>query len=523
MVGVASPPQPDRRKDPTGGRCERSIAPTWGASLDANLGSARSIQVARPVAMVLSVALGLSVGAGCREAELIFVAPPPLDGVGSVLFVTTYSNGAVPRAAGGPTADEIHILLPLSSTTAQIYALGFECDSLVSLGFEILRDEVAFPAGARIRAPTRVFQTTAAADGSDAWRALPAVPEDLTSRLDVEFAEPTPCLELQGRPAGLTLEHDGASIVRLNDSAVAIAQAGGRLFVVEPELRTQRVELSTSAPTGALFVSESELWMYGEGGGLWHAPIADLETGDFTIEPPNPFWGECDGQAYGLVGGPVGDPVELFVIGMAGGIARYDLLTRSWSRILDNDPPTTRIGAGGLFECAQRRTAILWRGVGDVVAVRSTAGELVRYDPASGLVAERPTIGRFPLERPQQIADIPGLGLLIGTGANQLLRRNGVEEWEVLLEEGVLFEEFDFRPMHAIGDGAVLWTGDAGTRVYHRDFGSCRSNAYPDFAIRDLIPLGEGFVAIPSAVRGGRRTLLRLDPAPKDLCRADPD
>jgi hypothetical protein len=445
-----------------------------------------------------------------------------MEDLGSVIYIVE-SPGSPPLARGGPPT-EVHSIEVETFEGAEIHALGFQCERLEALGFGKTGEQWIMPKGARVREPDRVSRAVLDSRYVPSWETLPTPPEHLPAALGYVFTSTTPCLELDAEPLGLSFSGD-VWLLPVREEEVLASRPKGRFDLVHQDGSIEPLSSSTTAPSNSAFLGEDgELWIYGEGGRLWHTPLAALVDGNasWIREPVNPFWSACESQRYQIDGGPSDTPEELFVTDRQGGIARFDLPSGTWSEIAPQLPTSTRLAPSGLPSCPLRRFDLLWRSRGKLVAVRSSTQEVIDYDSSTGLTVSRPTIDGARLGGPQVVAEVPGLGLLFGTSDYELLRRDPEGRWEVLVELSTLFERFDFGTIIPFGDNRVLWPGDGGVRVYDRDYGFCETTAHSGVNARELVPAFGRRGSFLAATWGNSRALWKLETKPRDPCSADP-
>lgn len=472
----------------------------------------------RRVACPLGIVIFLG-GAGCaEEAPRVHLPLPP---VGDALtLVVVVDEGRSSKASALDVRATVSVSLELDDREAaelKLSALGFRCP-IDRLGLSEGELGGALPSAGTFALPDARFEATVSRGTASAWRPLTELGERVRSALPFALAPQRSCVSFNRRIVRLPGSEALSRLIAYAPDRVLVTSRPGLFHVVTASATIELTGIATTTPSRAGFVDgNGEVWLMDLQGRLAKGhPDRGFETLGDDVRAPVPD----DVRDLTLDGSHAAGETELFFASdeLGAYLADAGWFTRGRWQKLVNGAAAVRQGAVG----------VRWIGPGQ--ALFGLGSELGVVHADQGRLTVEPLPDR--IDRPRTFADIPGLGIAMGTmGGTIVAGRPGA--WLEIVPRTSPFDDNAVRGIAALDRGLIYLRSNASIHQWHPDDADCgflfpgrESSAGPEGAVglNGIAPLGEGFVVQPGftgSLEPLNGELYLLDRVPRDPCIID--
>ena len=275
----------------------------------------------------------------------------------------------------------------------------------------------------------------------------------------------SPCLAVTSRTFEVNSESPGVLAVPLGDGRVLASTSDGdrKAYVV-----TASGTHALSPPTRLLsgFRSgDGSVWLGGERGQMWRATVTDQVSLIRAVGSSTPAedlrW--LDGRYDGV-------ELEAFALTGYGTVHRFS--RGQW----------TSVHQFASLPGDDLRAGVAWVGPGEALAVWRYDRRLVRWRNGDTRLIESPDPHGLVA-----VADVPGIGVVVGTRSGDAIIRRNDRWWPVGPQHG----RSEGTAAIAAFEGGFVYTPDAGRLgQYHAGWGVCPEAEVSDHVTWDIAKLG---------------------------------
>lgn len=400
-----------------------------------------------------------------------------------------------------PPAGEMPDLERLGDADAWLFELPDELGAASAVTVYKLRDDVArWGTGFEVPpTPTKVWHWTG--DGFnevsvdetapliESYRLVPdgTCSDVVQSLCDMDAV--TPCDRFERYDVLVPGTSAGIGVGLALDETTVLVSAADVTFDDEPaeffrvsETSIERVtNTSTMTPFGGGFrTDDGQVWLYGPLG-----RFAKYTNGSFELQTP-PAYQSGFFQSW-LDGARDGAPFEMFALTDGGAFERFD--GTSWEIVRDG------------FELLEHEGGVAWLGPSHAISIGSVRKGVIRY--RDGVVTEEFLDSVGLTERLSAIANVPGIGAMVGSIAG-----------EIFVDDGTGWKKFEEGPRDGLEvNGLLPYRGgfvfgreiaglEGGWAVqYVPGFGLCPAERVSEADLRRITRMGErSFVVVGEEV-----------------------
>lgn len=466
--------------------------------------------------------------ASCADPERIHVPLPPLTEPGLVLITHQDPSGARPRLfrieADAP---------PLELTSddrLRLHAGRWACTEPERLGLERLGRELASLDAPPRPGPEEVLEYVEEGAAAPGWRSWSGDEIQLSAVFGFPIAAPSPCVEMDSAPLPLAPRDSTSEFaLHLGGDEFLIGMSDGYLVRLFPDGRFHELQLPPGVPHQAAIWTGEELWLYGEGGALWHGSLEELETAttSFVREPSNPFYVPCQAQGHQLGGDPTRPDALLVASDTMGAVSLFSLATRGWTSVRPSGPGAGPDPESGALKCTSTQIRLAPLADGGFVAVSDGPPELVFVYADGRFERESVRMETGELRVPSAAIDPRGSAfgdaLLVSGSGGELLERLSAGRYRARVRINSLLEREVTRILHLYSDELLFLGGSEGLRQLHVERGLCRTQVFPNAQALETVVFGATrAIAIPGRRPNRAQPLIGLEWVRRPPCYANP-